>query len=76
MYVSEIINATAQSFYPQPLLFDPIPPNLYAYYENHWHKIIQLSNVATSEFKQGTIEISVINTLAKQENPIKVEAIA
>ncbi|HLP92166.1 MAG TPA: AAA family ATPase [Nostocaceae cyanobacterium] len=39
MYVYEIVKAINEGFYSQPDQINSIPPNLEAYYQEHWQKI-------------------------------------
>ncbi|MBG1268756.1 ATP-binding protein [Nostoc sp. WHI] len=69
MYLSQIISAIVENFYPEPLQYNQLPPALEAYYQQHLHKMIPL--------EQGTEHsIDVLNVLIQQQKAISVEAIA
>lgn len=40
MYLSQILPALIEGFYPQPYQFDRLPPGLEAYYQTHWQRMI------------------------------------
>lgn len=68
MYLSQILRAIAQGFYPEPFQFDSLPPALETYYQNHWQRIKGkgLSSVA----------LAVLRCLAQLVQPLSAELIA
>jgi hypothetical protein len=69
MYVSQIIGAIADNFYPEPFDYHQLPPGLEAYYQQHLHKMFppeQWTEYSTD----------VLNVLIQQEKAISVDAIA
>jgi AAA domain len=69
MYISQILAAISEGFYPESFQDNQILPDLEAYYQRHWQKM-QAAN-QDEEFSQA-----VLNVLVKQQQPISVEAIA
>ncbi|MEH1865902.1 MAG: ATP-binding protein [Nostoc sp.] len=68
MYVSQIIGAMADNFYPESFEYNQLPPGLEAYYQQHLHKMF------TPE--QGTEHSTdVLNVLIQQEKAISVDTI-
>jgi hypothetical protein len=69
MYVSQIIGAMAENFYPKPFEYNQLPPGLEAYYQQHLHKMIPP--------KLGTEHSTdVLDVLIQQQKVISVDAIA
>lgn len=68
MYVSEILKAITSNFYPEGLDLKKLPPGLTAYYQTHWQQMA--NNPPTS------LELEVINALAKAEEGLGVEGLA
>ncbi|MEH2453226.1 ATP-binding protein [Nostoc sp.] len=69
MYLSQVISAIAENFYPEPFWYNQLPPGLEAYYQQHLHKMIPP--------EPGTdYSIDVLNVLIQQQKAISVEAIA
>ncbi|MBD2778195.1 AAA family ATPase [Iningainema tapete] len=68
MYLSQILDAITQGFYPEPFQFDQLPPGLEAYYQNHWQRIKGkgLSSVA----------LAVLRCLSQSQQPLNAELIA
>ncbi|MBR8834846.1 MAG: ATP-binding protein [Stigonema ocellatum SAG 48.90 = DSM 106950] len=68
MYLNYILKAISQGFYPEPFQFEPLPPGLETYYENHYQRIKgkDLSSVA----------LAVLKCLAQLVQPLSVESIA
>ncbi|MHC5594921.1 MAG: ATP-binding protein [Nostoc sp.] len=69
MYVSQIISAIADNFYPEPFDYHQLPPGLEAYYQQHLHKMFPP--------EEGTEHSrDVLNVLIQQQKAISVDAIA
>ncbi|QFS47259.1 ATP-binding protein [Nostoc sphaeroides] len=69
MYVSQIIDAIAENFYPESFESNQLPPGLEAYYQQHLHKMFPP--------KQDTEHSTdVLNVLIQQQKAISVEALA
>ncbi|URD53702.1 ATP-binding protein [Chroococcidiopsis sp. CCNUC1] len=60
MYLSQILAAIASAFYSQPFLFERLPPDLEAYYQQHWRKM--------KEQGLSHMVLSVLSVLSHQEN--------
>lgn len=68
MYLSQVLAAIAQGFYPQPLKFHKLPPSLELYYQILWQK---MQNLDLSE-----IGLGVLRVLVEEEEAVSVEAIS
>ena len=69
MYLSQVISAITENFYPEPFQYNQLPPGLEVYYQQHLHKMIPP--------EQGTqYSIDVLNVLIQQQKAISVDAIA
>ncbi|QHG17633.1 ATP-binding protein [Nostoc sp. ATCC 53789] len=69
MYVSQIIGAMADNFYPESFESNQLPPGLETYYQQHLHKMFPS--------EEGTeYSTDVLNVLIQQEQAISVDAIA
>ncbi|MFN6480328.1 ATP-binding protein [Nostoc sp. DedQUE07] len=69
MYLSQVISAVAENFYPIPFQYNQLPPGLEAYYQQHLHKMFP------SEQKTED-STDVLNVLIQQQKAISVEALA
>ncbi|MEH2299919.1 MAG: ATP-binding protein [Nostoc sp.] len=68
MYLSQVISAITENFYPEPFWYNQLPPGLEAYYQQHLHKMIPP--------EQGMkYSIDVLNVLIQQQKAISVDAI-
>ncbi|HEY9801481.1 MAG TPA: ATP-binding protein [Leptolyngbyaceae cyanobacterium] len=70
MYVQQIMKAIADDFYSQPENFDSLPPDLEAYYQQHWQKMQGegLSDIAVDLLRLLTAaETPAMSTLAMSE---------
>jgi hypothetical protein len=68
MYLSQILPALAQGFYPQPFQFHQLPPGLEAYYHILWQ---HMQGQGLSK-----VELDILNILVQQSQPISADAIA
>ncbi|MBW4591180.1 ATP-binding protein [Aetokthonos hydrillicola Thurmond2011] len=68
MYLSHILKAISQGFYPEPFQFEPLPPGLEKYYNDHYQRINgkNLSSVA----------LAVLKCLTQLVEPLSAESIA
>ncbi|WP_323808690.1 ATP-binding protein [Nostoc sphaeroides] len=69
MYVSQIIDAIAENFYPESFESNQLPPGLEAYYQQHLHKMFP----PEQDTEHST---DVLNVLIQQQKAISVEALA
>ncbi|BBD66896.1 hypothetical protein NIES4072_58270 [Nostoc commune NIES-4072] len=69
MYVSQIIDAIADNFYPESFESNQLPPGLEAYYQQHLHKMFP----PEQDTEHST---DVLNVLIQQQKAISVEALA
>ncbi|BAY98623.1 hypothetical protein NIES37_25750 [Tolypothrix tenuis PCC 7101] len=69
MYISQILAAISEGFYPESWQYNQIPPGLETYYQQHWQKMKAANQ--DEEFSQAVLQV-----LVKQQQPISVEAIA
>jgi len=67
-YLSYILPAIAEGFYPEPLQFDRLPAGLEAYYQQHWQKM--------GGENLSSLELGVLRALAQQEQPVPVGLVA
>ncbi len=67
-YLSYILPAIAEGFYPEPLQFDRLPAGLEAYYQEHWQKM--------GGENLSSLELGVLRALAQQEQPVPVGLVA
>ena len=88
MYLSQILPAFAQNFYSEPFQFDRLPPSLETYYQNHWQRMAQATDLsapnpssdsplfAGEAQEERSKALAVLNILVQQEQPISTDAIA
>ncbi|MDZ8226401.1 ATP-binding protein [Nostoc sp. ChiVER01] len=69
MYVSQIVGAIVENFYPESFECDQLPPGLEAYYQQHLHKMFP----PEQDTQHST---DVLNVLIQQQKAISVEALA
>ncbi|QLE43785.1 ATP-binding protein [Nostoc sp. C052] len=67
MYVSQVISAIAENFYPIPFQYNQPPPGLEAYYQQHLHKMFP----PEQDTKHST---DVLHVLIQQQKAISVLA--
>jgi hypothetical protein len=67
-YLSYILPAIAEGFYPEPWQFDRLPAGLEAYYQEHWQKM--------GGENLSSLELGVLRALAQQEQPVPVGLVA
>ncbi|MBD2447511.1 ATP-binding protein [Nostoc sp. FACHB-152] len=65
MYVSQVLTAIAEGFYPEPFPDNLIPPGLAAYYQQHLQQMLA----------NDDLSLAVLNALVQQQ-PTTVDAIA
>ncbi|MBE8968241.1 ATP-binding protein, partial [Nostocales cyanobacterium LEGE 12452] len=68
MYLSQMISAIAENFYPIPFQYNQLPPGLEAYYQQHLHKMFP----PEQDTEHST---DVLNVLIQQQKAISVEAL-
>jgi hypothetical protein len=81
MYLSQILVAIAQGFYPEPFQFHRLPPTLQAYYQQHLQKMIPFAKLTSPLFtaeiqEEQSNAIAVLQVLVQQNQPTSVEFIA
>ncbi|MDZ8023767.1 MAG: ATP-binding protein [Nostoc sp. DedQUE11] len=69
MYVSQIVGAILENFYPESFECDRLPPGLEAYYQQHLHKMFP-----PEEGMEHSTD--VLNVLTQQQKAISVDALA
>ncbi|MEH2359218.1 ATP-binding protein [Nostoc sp.] len=69
MYVSQIVGAMAENFYPEPFEYNQLPSGLEVYYQQHLHKMIP-PELGTEH------STDVLNVLIQQQKAISVDALA
>ncbi|MEH1921861.1 AAA family ATPase [Nostoc sp.] len=69
MYLTQVISAIAENFYPIPFQYNQPPPGLEAYYQQHLHKMFP----PEQDTEHST---DVLNVLIQQQKAISVEALA
>jgi AAA ATPase domain len=70
MYLSQILPAIANGFYPKPLHRDKLPTDLAAYYQQHWQKM------KAEGFSNIALEVLRVLTSREKGKGISVKAIA